>query len=233
MIYVYAIVEQGRALPDGLKGIDTRTPQILNCGDVAAVISESPRVPPAPEVEKLWLHEKLIERLMCDRAVLPVRYGTQLTSERAVLELLSSNQTAFCSNLGRVRGRVELSVRVMWDDLPCHAPDAGKPAVGGRDYMQTRLLEERDRRARCKRGQALVDQVDAVLSTFADQHTAKLLATPRMLLTAAYLVNCERVTEFRAAIRRLACDRPNLQFLCTGPWPPYNFVDVVVQLADE
>jgi hypothetical protein len=230
MIYLYAIVEQRGPLPAGLEGIDHKAPRIVRYENIAAVVGES-QMPRAPLCEdKLWLHEKLLEGLMLERAVLPVRYGTQLANEQDLLGLLEANQAAFVSNLKRVRGRVELSVRALWEDVPEVTPCAPVVALQGRDYMRIRLTEERDRRARCQRGQVLVDKIDAALGALADQHTIKLLVTPHMLLTAAYLVARERVGAFHDAIALLAVEEQKLQFLCTGPWPPYNFVDVNVEL---
>jgi hypothetical protein len=55
----------------------------------------------------------------------------------------------------------------------------------------------------------------------ASRHT--VLETPRLLLTAAYLVEADRVAEFREQVDALASEHRNLGFACTGPWPPYNF----------
>ena len=234
MIYLYGIVEQGCVLPAGLNGIDDTAPALLRHADIAAVIGDV-QLSRVPLVEKnLWQHEKLIEGLMLEHAILPVRYGTLLKSEQEVLDILAANQAGFVSNLGRVRGRVELGVRVLWEDVPEAGPDVtAGPALRGRDYMLARLVEAQEQRARRERGQALVDKINALLSPLADQHAIKLLVTPRMLLTAAYLVAREHVGQFRNAIESLAIKEQKLQFLCTGPWPSYSFVDVNVQLPKE
>lgn len=44
------------------------------------------------------------------------------------------------------------------------------------------------------------------------------------ILTSAYLVDGERVDEFRARIEELASRRTDVQVVVTGPWPPYSFV---------
>jgi hypothetical protein len=47
-----------------------------------------------------------------------------------------------------------------------------------------------------------------------------------MLLNAAYLVDRERVDEFRRAVDDLAGERPPDSIVVTGPWPPYSFATV-------
>jgi hypothetical protein len=43
-------------------------------------------------------------------------------------------------------------------------------------------------------------------------------------LTAAYLVERDRVATFQQEVEALSATYPALRFLCTGPWPTYNFV---------
>ena len=47
-------------------------------------------------------------------------------------------------------------------------------------------------------------------------------------LNAAYLVERAQVAAFRGTVSALAAEHPTLQFLCTGPWPPYNFVTITL-----
>jgi hypothetical protein len=51
---------------------------------------------------------------------------------------------------------------------------------------------------------------------------------PDELLHASYLVERPVVAEFRAAAQRLQREHRDAAVLCTGPWPPYSFVDVAV-----
>src|SRR5437762_740217 len=48
-------------------------------------------------------------------AVLPVRFGTMADSESGVRALLSRNHADLVRQLGRVRGKVEMGLRVTWD----------------------------------------------------------------------------------------------------------------------
>jgi hypothetical protein len=45
-------------------------------------------------------------------------------------------------------------------------------------------------------------------------------------MSAAYLVERGVVPRFRAVVQRLQRDHADLALLCTGPWPPYSFVDL-------
>jgi hypothetical protein len=69
--------------------------------------------------ELLWRHEELLEQLMEDRDLLPVRYGTVLPDEGAAARALLERHDELARALDRVRGAVELSVRVVaTEDVP-------------------------------------------------------------------------------------------------------------------
>ena len=53
----------------------------------------------------------------------------------------------------------------------------------------------------------------------------------KMILNAAFLVDREKSKSFDDQITDIARKyEKKLSFLCTGPWPPYNFVNVRVKL---
>jgi hypothetical protein len=51
---------------------------------------------------------------------------------------------------------------------------------------------------------------------------------PSEILRASYLVERPVVAEFKAVAQRLQREHRDTAVLCTGPWPPYSFVEVAV-----
>ena len=43
-------------------------------------------------------------------------------------------------------------------------------------------------------------------------------------MTAAYLVKRTEKAAFQREVESLGSARPELRLVCTGPWPPFNFV---------
>jgi hypothetical protein len=60
--------------------------------------------------EALWRHEELVEALMADRDVLPVRFGTRFTDDEEAARAVAAQQPTLAAALDRVRGAVEFSV---------------------------------------------------------------------------------------------------------------------------
>jgi len=225
MIYLYAITDHSEESVPAEPGLEGTSLFSLTYQDIAAVVSPLATSTVSPTDDNLWRHEAIVEALMADRTVLPVRFGTVLADEAAVKAVLTTHYANFVADLERVRGRVELGLRVLWnDDAPPPQPSPASRGGSGRAYLLARLEEERQRQAQRQRAEALADEIHSPLAQMAVESTRQVLITPRLLLTAAYLVEREQVAAFRREVEALSAAYPELRFLCTGPWPAYNFV---------
>ena len=52
----------------------------------------------------------------------------------------------------------------------------------------------------------------------------------KMILNAAFLVARDREADFDAKVKEIDARYENLKFKYTGPWPPYNFVNIRLKL---
>ena len=148
MIELYAITRHpAPPLPD------VAPLQLVPTGRLAAVCAPAgadDEITP----EALWRHEEVVEALMADRDVLPVRYGTRFDDEAAAARAVEERRDDFDAALRRVRGAVELSVRVIAvgeprDAAPVHAAlaalaraHARRPARG--ELLRAAYLVERE-----------------------------------------------------------------------------------------
>jgi hypothetical protein len=228
MVYLYAITDRPDAPVPPIPGLDGVSLHILAHRDIGAAISPFSKGGMPPTENNLWLHEAVLEFLMADRIVLPVRFGTMLADESAVRDAIEARYADFAADLERVRGRVELGLRVLWnddDDSPRIAKTENSMCLGGRAYMLDRLERERKAQDRRRQAAAIADELDAPLVGLSAESVRRVLTTPRLLLTAAYLVERDSVATFREKVEAIGAGRPELRFLCTGPWPPFNFVN--------
>jgi hypothetical protein len=157
-----------------------------------------------PDADALWEREALLERLMEERDLLPVRYGTVVADERAAAEAISPRSEDFAKALERVRGAVELSVRAVSND------SGGTPASGS-EYLKDRIAANRLARA-------LHEPLAAIA------RDSVVLDGPEAL-RAAYLVGRGEVDAFVERFRELQREHRELAVVCTGPWPPYSFTE--------
>jgi len=237
-LYLYAIIDHPDVAACVLSpGIAGATVSTLTYAEIAAVISRLEGDLVICE-ETLWLHEGIVEKLMTEHTVLPVRLNTVVDDEQKLVAVLAQNYQRLLADLARVRGKVELAVRVFWHGRSDRKADArvmerkvplsSSGTTIGRDYMAMRLQEERHQQIRRQCAQSVVQVIHGKLSDLAAESDCKVLATPEQVMTAAYLLGTDCVGAFGDRIAELAARYPELRILCTGPWPPYSFVQTRV-----
>ena len=103
MIELLAITDEGVAPPPPLR--------LVPAGPVGVLVG------PAPEgevdAEALWNRESLLEDLMDERALLPIRFGTRVEDDAAAAAAVAPRGAELAAALDRVRGAVEVSVRAI------------------------------------------------------------------------------------------------------------------------
>jgi Gas vesicle synthesis protein GvpL/GvpF len=193
---------------------DESAPPLPEVGDLHVVASDGLAAVCAPaaggpvSADRLWRHEELVEALMEDRDLLPARYGSRFPDEAAARSALAERHDELVAALERVRGAVELSLRVLGDE-----PE--RPALGsGAEYMRAKARSTGSARA-----------VHERLAGLARGAVTRRPPARAELLRAAYLVDRGAVTRFAARVAELQLEHRELQLLCTGPWPPYSFAE--------
>ena len=207
MIWVYAICDRPELPLPRVRGLGRAPLSAITEGPLVAVISRHVEDPDEPARDALWTHEQVVEALMAERAVLPIRFGTRPADVEAVRNALFSRRDVLLAELDKVRGRVELGVRVMQLDAALHE------AASGEEYVLTRLA-----------GSRTADALHEPLAALAVEARRWPERAPDELLRAAYLVDELRVGRFREAVEELQGDHHEALLLCTGPWPVYSFV---------
>lgn len=194
--------------------------------------------------ELLQAHEDVIDRLMQDTTVVPLKFGTILKDETAATQMLREQKEKFQNLLAKFTGKVEWGVKVY----------ANKQALV-KHLMQSepRFISLQEKRATLSKGAAyLLDKKmeaevkDAVATQLAqiterifqelgkNAFEAKLNTLlpqkltgkkQEMILHAAYLIEREKEALFRQQggnfIEEYKFMELELEF--SGPWPPYNF----------
>jgi Gas vesicle synthesis protein GvpL/GvpF len=198
VIEVYAITDDPSPPAPPLRAV--------GCDGLTALCAPAESRPLTHDV--LWRHEERVEALMEKRDLLPLRFGTLVADEQAAAREVARRREELVAALEHVRGAVELAVRSQPREAEQAQPRRGET---GRDYL----------RAKARRTQAarLLHEPLAFVARDSVVHTGP------DLLRAAYLVDRAALDGFVALVRRLQAARQSLNVVCTGPWPPYSFVE--------
>ena len=178
-------------------------------------------------------HEAVVESFIDAAALVPMKLFTIFTSDERAAEHIQAERQRTDLAIARVRGRIELGVRVTLSQPAAKAaPRArGDGAATGAAYL-TAKKAQRDRAVEfaSRARETVAELYDSLATMAADavRRTASELPVKGgpLLLDAAFLVGRSRERSFRAAVaRRAAALAPSgYTVVLTGPWPPYTFV---------
>lgn len=210
MIHLYAFVDELDRMPArcGAAGEALRAQRL---GDITAVVGEVAQ-PLPPTTETAVAHDAVVESLLEHAAaVLPARLGRPFADRAALAAATNGNLPGLRRTLARVRGCVELGVRIGGDK-----PAASARAADGTAYMR-RLAAVTARR------EALADEAEVLLRPCVVDSRNDHPRDPGTLFRAAYLVRRDAVDGFARRATRLSEQHPELTVVRTGPWAPYSF----------
>lgn len=261
MLYVYGVADAEDFFTLTEVGHENAALLAVACEGIAAVASGFSQTEIAPTAVNLWRHERVIEALMTQHTVLPFRFGIIAQSRAALEGCLQLRRAALAADLDRVRGKVELALRVATREMgdangpegqsrppneggwPMHPPapreaqDSALPvgnggARPGTTYLQGRMDVARRERAWRSRMEHLERSLRSVLDPLSAEIQWEPCTDATGLLKAALLVDRDEVGVLIHAVERLRRCNPQLEVSCTGPWPPYSFVSVRARVAE-
>jgi hypothetical protein len=248
-IYTYAIVPTGDRVVFDVAGVDNHHDEVysLPYGDVAAIVSASTRADyrdlnRQEAVSYLVAHQRVVEAVMQNFPLLPVKFGTVLPDEAWVRRLLEQGMSLFQPALAKFADRVQMEVVILWNlqevfqeigqeeaivrlkaQVVAHPPEeteADRIALG---RMVQASLEQR--RA------ALRDRLLLSLRQVALEVMINPLMDDSMVVNVALLVDEAGWAALDERLELLDEEfEGRLHFRCVGPLPPYSFATVEVQL---
>ena len=104
------------------------------------------------------------------------------------------------------------------------------PDTVGREYL-LKLREKASReRERQTKARALSVQVHKLFNPLEEEVSCKKVDADGMLLDIAHLIDTKSIEKYQNRYSTAAKQLKNCQMVVTGPWPPYNFVNIRLKL---
>jgi hypothetical protein len=201
------------------RGVEDAPVEVVASGALAAVVSRH-ATQPVPTEASVLRHAAVVDAaLAAVGAVVPARFGVHFGGDDALDRALAEHAGALGEQLRRVRGCVELGLRLL-----ASAEPERPTGSSGADYLRERLRESNERR---RRALAFHEPLHAL----ARESSHSIPATGRVLLRASYLVPAGGQAAFATQVHELERGQPDVTALFTGPWPPYSFASADGELG--
>ena len=246
-VYVYCIIESTEPRTFGKVGIGGRSDEVftVHYRDLAAVVSRAPLIVYDPTRENALTHEHVQEVVMNEHGFTPVpmSFGTLFKTDEDTVEFLKDTYDALRDVLVKMKAKLEFGLKVNWDR------DQVLREIEEQNEEIRRLKAEIETNtqsstyfARMQLGrlveQALVDKSESIVREIYDHLRDAAIASrsnkvigDKMIMNAAFLVARDQAEHFDAKVHDIGKKfEGTLSFRYTGPWPPYNFVTIRLQL---
>jgi hypothetical protein len=184
----------------------------------------------------------VIEKLSEHTNLLPVRYGTMLQSDEVIRQLLQSHYDAFKSNLKKVANKAEFGLKVLWDyeKLKNEIKEkSGAVEIKSGDYFKQNTVHTNYLLGKMKRHklddavlqyvEKFIEEINHSFIPLNPETKFKKLVSDSIMLDAVFLIEKSKHNDFKAIIEIIGQQHADFQFLLTGPWPPYSFVDIHIE----
>jgi hypothetical protein len=198
-LYVYGVLPESdlELAVEGVAGADRV--YTVDYRSLSAVVSDIDTTDPERTDEAVTRHNEVLQTVLEDdggRTVVPMQFGMAFKDARTLKGVLRGARRAFRKTLDEIDGTVELGLKLVADADAAVDGEAVRASVADR-------LE------------------DIVVEASEDDRFSD-----RLVLNRSYLVDRGDRPAFDDAVDEIEAAHEGVTVQYTGPWPPYNFVDI-------
>jgi hypothetical protein len=243
--YVYGVIEAREPLDFGRIAIGGAGEAVytVHHGDIAAIVSKTAVFIFDPTRENALAHEHVIEMVMKSHTIIPMSFGTVFRTDDDIREVLKSIYPSLKDVLKQMEGKLEFGLKVTWDrdrvieelknedeEIRRFQHEITRKHLQSTYFARMQLGRMIDRSLGERSAQYVREIYDALRSVCVASRDNKPIGD-KMIMNAAFLIQREHEGDFDAAVNKIARKYgERLNFKYTGPWPPYNFVNIRLKL---
>ncbi|MDP2339289.1 MAG: GvpL/GvpF family gas vesicle protein [Bacteroidota bacterium] len=243
--YIYGIIRHSGPIEYGPIGMGKRADRVygINYDGITAIVSDSPIIIYEARRVNMITHEKVLEEVMKQFTVLPVRFSTisEHNDDTGILRIIEKDYQKFDEMLTRMEGKKELGLKVIAQEAAIY-----ESIIEKYDEIRTlrdklmNLPADKTHYQRVKIGEMVAEALKKetenykntildALSPLAEDVKVNDNYGEMMILNAAFLIKNTTEPAFDKVVNDLS-EQYNrfMTFKYVGTLPPYNFVNLVI-----
>ena len=245
--YIYCVIKEGKSCSFGPLGIGGRGDEVyaICLNGIAAVVSNALIKNYSVSRENMLAHERAIETVMKEYAVLPVRFATIAKDEDKIKKILEKEHGKFENLLDEIKDKKELGVKAIFkqdliykeilekykdikrlkEKIAVFPPEKTYPQRMEIGKMVEQALEEEK--------EIHKEEILNILSPLADEIKINDTYGEKMIINAAFLVDKNKEAEFDRKVNMLDEKYEHIiKFKYVGTLPPFNFVNLAIETGN-
>lgn len=235
--YIYGVILTNKETDFGAIGLGGERVTTIGRNGLACVVSEArDEEYNLADESHLKAYETVLETVMRDFPMLPIRFGSVAPNTKEVKLFLKNHNNDFKRLFQKLNGKVEIELELFWKDMK----DIWKEVVQESRQL-TALKSSKKKRSqeelimagqlvaahlRQKKEKECLQYMKFLKGTFVD---IRKNTTPKdeMILYGSFLVVKEKLNVFDQAVEQLeAQNGERIRVRYIGPMPPYSFTSV-------
>ncbi len=214
--------------------------------DISAVVSDSPIIAydsmtKDRVVKDLFSHQWVIEKIMKDHTIIPMKFGTFVEKEEEVFEILKKGFKQFKETFSLINNKIELDLVALWNKEIIFkeiagereikvlkekiASDPADPQLDDRIKLG-RMVEKSLKKKNLEYAEEILGALKKKTFDFCTHDTLDNI----MILNSSFLLDRNGEKDFDKKLNELDEKyEKKINFRCVGPLPPYSFCTIEVK----
>ncbi|MBS3819577.1 GvpL/GvpF family gas vesicle protein [bacterium] len=242
--YLFCIIEEPSYQTFGSMRIGNREGEVhtLSFKDLGCVMSSTSLSEPKINRKNLIAHQKVIEKVINDYTVLPIRFGTIASSAEEVRNLLMKRYHEFKNMLRAMDNKVEMGLKVFWIDINSILTEIAnsdrklkelkEKLIKKKNFSLNEKIDfgEKVKEALDKKREKEVQEIIQPLRNQNIDYVMNSIVSDSMVMNSAFLIDKRQEPDFDDRVAGLSDKyKDRYQFKYIGPSPPYNFVNLYIR----
>ncbi|PSL47082.1 gas vesicle protein GvpL/GvpF [Salsuginibacillus halophilus] len=234
-VYIFGVARKNehRTAQKVMMEGEPRSLRAVNEGDLDFIVTDVSEETLPPIEANVRGHKEALEAIMTEETVAPMSFGTILGDEQEARRLLQAIYDPVSEAMPKIDNKIEVTVQINLTE------EAFKS-----------LFAHKKKKPRSYKGQlALGEEAKAVMDRYRTKHQESIgkplgdlsassilkePSTERTLFEGVFLIDREDEAAFDEAVNDLySVWKEQTDFVYTGPWPAYSFVDMRFAAAER
>jgi len=243
--YIYGIIRNSDPIDYGPIGMGKRADRVygVSYNGITAIVSASPIIIYEARRINMITHEKVLEEMMKQFTVLPVRFSTisEHDDDAGILRIIEKDYKKFDEMLTKMEGKKELGLKILAKEAEIYESIIEKyDNIKSLRGKLMNLPADKTHYQRVKIGEMVAEALKKETENYKDTIIAALNPLSAdvkindnygemMILNAAFLIKNESEPAFDKVVNDLSEKySPYMTFKYVGTLPLYNFVNLVI-----
>lgn len=228
-LYVYCLAEKLEALAAPVSGISGARVDVLNVQGFSLLVSGFEGDSVSVTNQNVLNHDNVVRSVLNETTPLPFRFGSVVTTQQ-LAGYVNTHHASLRTSLARVRGCLEMGVKIISNTERMDSGSDSDERGPGAAFLHRKQREILGGERRTEEAKQVAAWLHEQVHHLVHEEKISLRPTEKLIVAAAHLVKRQSVGEYRERLAVARKRRPELHFLVSGPWPPYTFSNIELEV---